>query len=356
MEDHMTPRDIFLERLHRGNAPRVAVGSVTSIVTTDLMRDVGAAFPKSHLDAEAMFRLALAGRTVLGFDNVMPLFSVWHESAALGCRVDWGNSGRMPDGHPICSSIDEEFTVPAGFLKEPACAVPLQALRLLKRELGGDAAVVGKVFGPWTLGYHVYGVQEFLMASLLSPDRVKTVMRRLMDVTVAFARAQVEHGADALCLGDHCTRDLCSPNAYGEFLVEIHRELHERIPCPLVLHICGDTSDRLEYIRSTGVECFHFDSKVPAAAARKLAGETMALMGGTSNIAVVRGGTVEDVEKDVAEKLAAGIDIVGPECAVPLDAPYRNLKHMADTVRHSNGTMPTCRASSSRGGAVTAPI
>ena len=42
-------------------------------------------------------RLAAAGCTVLGFDNVMPLFSVWHESAALGCEVDWGDSGRRSE-------------------------------------------------------------------------------------------------------------------------------------------------------------------------------------------------------------------------------------------------------------------
>ena len=333
----MTPRDIFLAKLRRDAAPRVGVGSVTSIVTTDLMQEVGKSFPKAHLDPDAMFRLALAGHTVLGFDNVMPLFSVWHESAALGCEVDWGDSGRMPDGRPVCPSIDDAFTVPPNFLNEPGCAVPLDALALLKKELGDEVAVVGKVFGPWTLGYHVFGVQEFLMASLLNPDRVKEVMRQLIEVTVDFAKAQIDHGADALCLGDHCTRDLCSPDAYRDFLAEIHRELHERIPCPLALHICGDTSDRLGYIRTTGIECFHFDSKVPAATARELAGETLALMGGTGNIAIIRNGTPEDVEKDVAEKLQVGIDIIGPECAVPLDAPWKNLKLIADFVKGLSG-------------------
>ena len=100
----MKPRDIFLAKLRRGDAPRVGIGSATSIVTTDLMDEVGASFPEAHLNAEQMARLAAAGHTVLGYDNVMPLFSVWHESAALGCQVDWGNSGRMPDGRPICSS------------------------------------------------------------------------------------------------------------------------------------------------------------------------------------------------------------------------------------------------------------
>ena len=329
----MKPKDIFLAKLNRGPTPRVSVGSATSIVTTDLMDKVHVPFPDAHLEPEKMARLAAAGHTELGFDNVMPLFGVWHESAALGCRVDWGNSSRMPDGHPVCSSIDEIFRIPPGFLKEPGCAVPLKALRILKDELGGEVAVVGKVFGPWTLGFHVFGVQEFLMATLLNPDSVKRVMRQLIDVTVAFAEAQIEHGADALTLADHCTRDLCSPDCYRDFLADIHSELHERIHCPLILHICGDTSDRLRYIRETNLECFHFDSKVPAAVARELAGKELALMGGTSNIDIVKNGTPESIADDMTQKLHAGIDILGPECAVPLDAPYRNLRIMTDAAR-----------------------
>ena len=329
----MRPRDVFLAGLRRHATPRVATGSATSIVTADLMDRIGVSFPDAHLDAERMARLAAAGYVELGFDNVMPLFSVWHESAAIGCRVDWGDRNRMPAGRPVHSSIEEPIRVSKDFLKQPGCAVPLEALRLLKKEIGDDVAIVGKVFGPWTLGYHVFGVQEFLISTILNPDRVKCVMRDLVEVSVAFANAQIDSGADGLTLADHCTRDLCSPETYRDFLAEIHQELHERIPCPLILHICGDTSDRLQYIRETGLECFHFDSKVPAAQARRLAGETLALMGGTSNIDIVRNGTREMVVEDVEEKVRTGVDIIGPECAVPLDAPYENLKVIADTAK-----------------------
>ena len=55
----------------------------------------------------------------------------------------------------------------------------------------------------------------------------------------------------------------------------------------------------------------------------------MALMGGTSNYKIVKDGTPETIQADVAEKLQHGIDIIGPECAVPLDAPYENLVTLA---------------------------
>ena len=100
-----------------------------------------------------------------------------------------------------------------------------------------------------------------------------------------------------------------------------------------MLHICGDTADRLAYIRATGIDCFHFDSKVPTARARQLAGERLALMGGTSNLTVIRSGDECAVRDDVEEKKRHGIEIIGPECAVPLDAPYANLKMLAAAVK-----------------------
>ncbi|HUW55910.1 MAG TPA: uroporphyrinogen decarboxylase family protein [Planctomycetota bacterium] len=329
----MKPRDIFLKALAREPTPRPATGSATSVVTVDLMRKTGVFFPEAHLDPGKMAALAAAGATEIGFDNVMPLFSVFHESEAMGCDVDWGQVDLMPTQHGAPYRIDDEITIPDDLLDRRGCTVPLEALRMLKAEYGDGIAIVGKVFGPWTLGYHMFGVQEFLINTLLAPDAIRRAMTTLKEVTVRFALAQIDAGADALCLADHATRDLCSPDAYRDFLKDIHAELAGRIPCPLILHICGDTSDRIPYSRETGLACFHFDSKVPTRVARDLAGGKLALMGGTSNLDVIRTGTPESIRADVAEKASFGIEIIGPECAVPLDAPWRNMKLLADEVK-----------------------
>ncbi len=329
----MKARDVFISALRRGETPRRATGSATSVATVDLMEKTGAYFPEAHLDADVMARLAEAGLTVLGFDNIMPLCSVCHESAAMGCDVDWGKRDLMPTIRKPLYRMGEEIRIPADLVKRKEARVPLAAIGILKKRHGGEAAIVGKVFGPWTLGYHVFGVQEFLISTILAPDDVKRAMDTLKEATVAYARAQIEAGADALCLADHATRDLCSPDMYRDFLKDIHAELTERIACPLILHICGDTADRIGYIRDTGVACFHFDSKVNAAEARALAGGKLSLMGGTSNFRIIREGGEEEIAAEAAEKLAAGIDIIGPECAVPLDAPYANMQALVAQVK-----------------------
>ena len=56
-------------------------------------------------------------------------------------------------------------------------------------------------------------------------------------------------------------------------------------------------------------------------------------MGGTNNIDVIKNGSTEIIQNDVKEKKDYSIDIIGPECAVPLDAPFMNMKILADEVK-----------------------
>jgi [methyl-Co(III) methanol-specific corrinoid protein]:coenzyme M methyltransferase len=320
-------RKLFLDAVHGTSTPRPAFGSGTSIVTEELMDLVGAEFPKAHLDAEAMTKLALAGHTVFGFDVVMPLFSVWHESAAVGCPVEWGTKSRMPDCSGHIWETAEDIRCSKDFLNHPAVQTPLKSLSMLKKELGEEAAVCGKVFGPWTLGYHFFGVENWLVNAVLEPDMIGKCIEKLKTITIWFAEAQIEAGADCLLLADHATRDLCGPAMYETFLLSTHAELAKAIDCPLILHICGDTKDRIGYIRQTGLDCFHWDTKSgDPAMIRALAGEDLSLMGGVSNISVLAKGTEEDVVQQAQRAAEAGINIIGPECAVPLGVSVKNMK------------------------------
>lgn len=320
-------RQSFLDAVMRKNVSgRQVYGTGTSIACRELMEHVGAFFPEAHLDAEKMAALAIAGHTVLGFDVVMPLFSVCHEAAAMGCKVKWGGPDAMPEsGNPIFKDYGD-IRIPPDFLSRPGCRVPIEAIRLLKRRLGDDAAVCGKVMGGWTQGYHYFGVENFLMGTLDDPDQTRRIIEKLCEATIAFALAQVDAGADCILLADHATRDLCSPRAYEGFLAPVHHRLAEAIPVPVILHICGNTADRIGLIAQTGVACFHWDTKTGTASyARQLAGDRLALMGGISNYKLLRG-TPEEITADSAAASRAGIDVVGPECAIPLATPLVNLK------------------------------
>jgi methylthiol:coenzyme M methyltransferase len=335
-QPQMGPRERLLAALRRQPLDRPALGNPVSTIVTELMDISGAGFPEAHKDADRMARLAATAHSELDHDFVMPYFSVHHEAEALGCEVAWGRRNLMPDSkHHPCETVDD-LVIPDRLLDHPACRVIVDAIALLRRRLP-EVGVVGKVFGPWTLGYHLFGTGEFLMMTLLDAPQVHEILRRLKEVAVLFAEAQFAAGADAVTLGDHATGDLCSPEAYRDFLMPVHKELVERISGPVILHICGNTVSRLEHICQTGVAAFHIDTKVPAATAREIVGDRLALAGGVNNPHTLCFGTPEDVRKEVAAALDAKFEIIGPECAVPLNAPLSQLQAMTQAFLELTG-------------------
>ena len=323
-------KKLFMDAVCRNNiSGQLVFGSGTSIVCQELMAQLGVYFPQAHLDPEKMASLAMAGHTILGFDVVMPLFSVCHEAEAMGCNVNWGGPESMPESGPAIFKEPGDIRIPRDLLKKRACQVPLQAISLLKTRLAGAAAVCGKVFGSWTQAYHYFGIENFLMTSIDDPDKTRRILDKLVPLTVQFAQAQIDAGADCILLADHATRDLCSPEAYREFLLPLHQQLAKLIKAPVILHICGNTSDRVEMIARTHLGCFHWDTQTGSPAqVRKLAGEKLSLMGGISNMMLLNSNP-ENISAAAIEAGKADIDIIGPECAIPLGTPLENLKAVA---------------------------
>jgi len=310
---------------------RPPVGNPTSIVCHGLMDAAGVSFPEAHLNANAMAELALAGHEVLGFDTVMPEFSVQQEGAALGCEVDWGDRDRMPDNKNFPHEDFSDIQVPDNFLEKPSIKVVLDALSILRRHVGGSVAIVGKVMGPWTLSYHMAGTQNFLLQIGMGEiDKVTKMLKQLMPVTIAFANAQFQAGADIVVMADHVTGSLVGPYHYEEILLPVHQEVPRRINGPIILHVCGDCTDRLELFARSGVDAYHMEWQVDARLAVEKIGRLVSLVGNVNNPEVLYQGTPEDVYKQVRYAVQAGVNIIGPECAIPLATPMENLKAIVE--------------------------
>jgi len=322
----VTSRERFLAGVLGRPVDRVPVGSPTSVATVEQMNLTKAFFPAVHLDGRAMARLASGAHEIVGYDAIMPVFSVVQEAAALGCEMDWGSMDSMPVVRTHPWSDPEQVRVPVDLLERPPVKAVLDAIQILRRTYGDRVAIIGKVMGPWTLSYHLHGLQDFLMETLLEPNKVRGFLDRLKTVPLVFGKAQIDCGADALCLADHATGDLVRGSMYQDFLQPIHREVVQTFACPVILHICGNTLDRIRYIAEAGFHAFHFESKVDAAEAVRAAGGRLSLIGNVNNIEVLLSGTPEAVEKQACYALESGVRVLSPECAVPLHTPLENLK------------------------------
>ena len=335
MDKEMTSRERVLAVFQRKPYDRVPVINPTSVATVEVMRMTGSSFPYAHTDGNAMAALAAAGHDVFGFDSVMPYFSIHLEAAALGCEIDWGKIDRLPQVLKSPLHDPDNFVMPANFLDRKPIKALLQAIKALRKKYGSKIAVIGKVVGPWTLAYHLYGTANFILETNTDPDKVHHLLTVLSEVSIEFAYAQFEAGADILTWADHPTADLISAKAYEEFLLPVHRLCNQKLKKtrPIILHTCGPVRDRLHLFSQTGFEAFHLDSRNDVQQAINTVGDLMIVAGNINNPNVLLNGTVADVRKAVNYALDSGIQLLAPECALPCWVSSANLLEIVNTAR-----------------------
>lgn len=331
----MTPRERVMAALAGEPVDRPPLCNPTSVFTVELMDLVEAPFPESARIPELCARLAATGHTEMGFDSTYHHATIVQESSALGCDVQWEQKDNWPSvrmGDPIWKGPDD-IRIPPGFLEHPDVQCVIKATEILKSELGDEVAILGKTMGPWTLAYHVFGVQQFLLMSIDEPDMALRCLHLLKEVAVLHGEAQIAAGADALTFPDHATGDLVSGDYYKQFLLEIHQEMVERIHAPLILHICGRTLDRMDYIAQSGMAAFHFDSKNDPQESMDVVDGRIALVGNINNPETLYSGNPEDVRREVYKCMDAGVNMIAPECAVPLSARLENVLEIPRAVK-----------------------
>ncbi len=165
MVSPMTSRQRVLAALRREPVDRTPVCNPTSVATVELMDLVDAPFPDANRKPELMARLAATGYTELGFDTIMPVFSIIQESSAIGCKLQWEQKDNWPTvkmREPIYTK-PEDIRFPDNWLGHPDTQCVIQAIRILRKEFGDEVAIIGKTMGPWSLAYHSFGVEPFLL-------------------------------------------------------------------------------------------------------------------------------------------------------------------------------------------------
>ncbi len=335
MRDEMTSRERVLAVFNGKPYDKIPIINPTSLATVESMRHTKAFFPHAHTDSHAMTALASAGRDLLGFDSVMPYFSIHLEAAALGCEVDWGKLDRMPQILKAPLLEPDDFVMPVNFLDRKPIKALLQAIKALRKKYGAEVAIIGKVVGPWTLAFHLHGTANLILETNMEPDKVHQFLAVLMQTSIEFAHAQFEAGADILTWADHATADLISAKMYEEFLLPVHQQCNRALQKagPVIFHTCGLVTDRLELFSQAGFEAFHLESRNDVKAAIRIAGGRMLMTGNINNPSILLNGTAADVSKAVRSAVEGGISLISPECALPCWVPNRNLLEIVHAAR-----------------------
>ena len=152
--------------------------------------------------------------------------------------------------------------------------------------------------------------------------------------------AVAEAGADIISIsGPTVSRDVMSKDTWMKFgfpYLERLANALKKTGKPLKLHVCGDTTDRLETFVDAGFDILSLDTKVDFQKAREKVGDRVCLMGNVCPNTTLLFGTPQDVE-DYSKKVIqqAGLNgrfILSSGCMLAPNTPGENVRAMVNAV------------------------
>jgi uroporphyrinogen decarboxylase len=143
----------------------------------------------------------------------------------------------------------------------------LEAVRIVRRELRPDQALVGFCGGPFTVaGYLIEGrpSREFTTLKALmyrEPQTWHALLERLADTFARYVSAKVEAGADVIQIFDSWVGAL-SPQDYEEFVAPWTQRILEAVHVPTI-HFGTGTATLLRQMAEAGGDVIGLDWRIP---------------------------------------------------------------------------------------------
>ncbi len=202
---------------------------------------------------------------------------------ALGVGYRFREEGGIAMERALCTESD----VKALQVSEAASRLDYvyTALKMLRRELGNQKALLGFAGSPWTLACYLIeggGSEDFPKTRhwLKTNPQLLHQLLEVLAVTVSdYLAKQLQAGADAIQIFDSWASVL-SGSEYESFSLKYIREVVRRLPpgAPVILYAKGKSADAAS-LAATGVPCLGVDWTMALSRVRALAGRPLCLQG-----------------------------------------------------------------------------
>ena len=279
-----------------------------------------------------------------GIDQVGVMSDPYRETEGFGATCHYDTTSVHIDAPPLANNggaLDLSLLhPPRDPLQAPRMRDCIEMLRRFRSENGKTHSILGWVEGPGAEAANVRGPENFLIDLLAEPEKAGALMDICVDVAIAFAKAQIEAGADTIGVGDAIASQV-SWGTYSERILP--RELRlvgalKAMGAKVRLHVCGNITHILPGIARLGVNVLDVDHMVDLRKVREIVGPKVALGGNLDPVHDVLKGTPATIRAAIRRAYAGAGNpfIVNAGCEIPPGTPVENLKSLCEPIPWEN--------------------
>jgi uroporphyrinogen decarboxylase len=338
----MTSRDIILKSFEGGKPERIPVtlfgGGMWSI------RDYGSTFQELSTDAQKMsdMLVSMSGKLLCDIVYAGSGYNNFHASA-FGGGIKFREMGAPDLEESFISSDDDLKKLDISKIdSSEVIGTVMRALKDAKSKIGNEYVVTMTAWGPYTLGARMVGEEAMMKATFKKPDFVHNVTEFITDLLIHLYEPLVTDGTlEVISLADPtASGDLISKKQFETFALPYLKKFTDWAKSKNVhtlVHICGNTTDRLDLFPQTGASCISLDHKTDIAKAKEILHGKMCFAGNIDPVNIMLQGSVQDVEASCKNVIqTAGTDggfVLMPGCDIPPTVPFENIKKFIQTAR-----------------------
>ena len=258
----MTPRERFLAAIQGKPVDRTPVFPLLMFLAVD--RE-GITYREFATNGETLAEAQLHVQRQYGLDAITACSDAFRLSADLGGEM------AFPEDRP--PFLTQPLVRASGDLARLGHPDPtagrmgdrVRGVASMAQAIGDEVAVLGWVDMPFAEACSLCGVSAFMEMLYDETALAHRLLDYLTGLVIDFALAQADAGAVMIGAGD-AAASLISPGMFAEFALPYEQRVCDAIHargCLVKLHICGDTTNLLESMATSGADLFNVDHLVP---------------------------------------------------------------------------------------------
>jgi len=182
-----------------------------------------------------------------GHDCLYPFFYAAMETEAFGGEVLYFDDGPPNAGRPLIETPEAILGLTPPAVRDAPCVLRvLECERLLKAHVGDRVPIIGVVMSPFSLPVMQMGFENYLKLLYERRDLFDRLMQVNEEFCVAWANAQLEAGATAICYFDPVSSPTVIPPA-------MYRTLGQPVAARTIARIKGPTATHFASGRTAAI-------------------------------------------------------------------------------------------------------